>query len=181
MATQATPPVAPGCRRGLPHAVRFQHILPSSLDCPTASGPPPCQAPPAGGPQREMLRSHQAGAGYERHLDGALHVGHLHRRAGGARTSLPSLPSLLSIHTLCTSLCNEPKLSLPRDPLPAAQLRIYKHYAFDLRQLRPAASRLSFSSYPGRGTERQLPEGIGEALRLTSAGTCLPPLLCLPQ
>lgn len=30
-----------------------------------------------------------------------------------------------------------------------AQLRIYKHYAFDLRQLRPAASRLSFSSYPG--------------------------------
>jgi hypothetical protein len=28
-------------------------------------------------------------------------------------------------------------------------LRIYKHYSFDLRQLRPAANRLSFSSYPG--------------------------------
>ncbi|KAL4431400.1 hypothetical protein ABPG75_006656 [Micractinium tetrahymenae] len=30
-----------------------------------------------------------------------------------------------------------------------AQLRIYKHYSFDLHQLQPAASRLSFSSYPG--------------------------------
>ncbi|KAI3424367.1 hypothetical protein D9Q98_009920 [Chlorella vulgaris] len=30
-----------------------------------------------------------------------------------------------------------------------AMLRIYKHYSFDLRQLRPAANRLSFSSYPG--------------------------------
>lgn len=39
-------------------------------------------------------------------------------------------------------------------PRCAAQLRIYKHYAFDLRQLRPAASRLSFSSYPG-GTSTQ--------------------------
>lgn len=28
-------------------------------------------------------------------------------------------------------------------------LRVYKHYSFDLRQLRPAAASLSFSSYPG--------------------------------
>lgn len=28
-------------------------------------------------------------------------------------------------------------------------LRIYKHYSFDLRKLQPAASRISFSSYPG--------------------------------
>ena len=30
-----------------------------------------------------------------------------------------------------------------------AMLRIYKHYHFNLTQLRPAAQRLSFSSYPG--------------------------------
>lgn len=30
-----------------------------------------------------------------------------------------------------------------------AMLRIYKHYEFDLQQLRPAAQKVSFSSYPG--------------------------------
>ncbi|PSC74620.1 Phospholipase B-like 1 isoform A [Micractinium conductrix] len=30
-----------------------------------------------------------------------------------------------------------------------AQLRIYKHYSFNLTQLQPAAQRISFSSYPG--------------------------------
>ncbi|KAK2076982.1 hypothetical protein QBZ16_005210 [Prototheca wickerhamii] len=30
-----------------------------------------------------------------------------------------------------------------------AMLRIYKHYAFELQTLRPAAARMSFSSYPG--------------------------------
>ena len=31
----------------------------------------------------------------------------------------------------------------------SAMLRIYKHYSFQLQTLRPAAARMSFSSYPG--------------------------------
>lgn len=49
-------------------------------------------------------------------------------------------------HAACRPLL--PPAPMPQTT-PAAMLRIFKHYTFDLRQLAPATRTLSFSSYPG--------------------------------
>lgn len=61
----------------------------------------------------------------------------------------------MTLHTSLSDPCQIlPVVSLiPTRATPlhwrSAMLRIYKHYSFELQTLRPAAARMSFSSYPG--------------------------------